>query len=89
MSEEETIKLRQFAKILLTEMGYKPKKVGGYVSENEAVKILRPVKIGRVKLKGYVDKKIVRIKEEPEYKSRNQVKRLYREDVYKLLNSEM
>jgi hypothetical protein len=85
MEEEE--KLRQFAKIILQELGYKPRCTRKYISQNQAINLLKPVKIGLRRLDTYIEKGIVRIaEEEQENMKRNSTKRLYREDIYKLLN---
>lgn len=73
-------------KMTLTELGYKPKSVKGYLSQNEAIRLSKPVRIGRARLTSMIQRGEVRVKDKADCEKRNSRIRIFAEDIYKLLN---
>ena len=78
--------IRHTVRLTLQQLGYAPKASKRYISQNEALKILKPVKIGRSRLQRLIRSGEVRMKDKENYDVRNSAIRLYAEDIYKLLN---
>jgi hypothetical protein len=70
----------------LRQLGYKPRGRRHYYSQNEALRLLVPVKIGRQRLASLVRSGEVRIKDKADYDKRNSMIRYYAEDINRLLN---
>lgn len=73
-------------RITLEQLGYNPKAGKGYISQNQALKLLKPVRIGRNRLQRLIRDGQVRMKDKENFDIRNSAVRLYAEDIYKLLN---
>ena len=73
-------------RITLEQLGYKPKAGRRYISQNQALKLLKPVRIGRNRLQRMILTGQVRMKDKENFDIRNSAVRLYAEDIYKLLN---
>lgn len=84
MTELETI--QHTVRITLEQMGYKPKGTRKYMSQSEALRLLKPVKIGRARLDRMIKTGQVRLRDKENYQVRNSSLRLFAEDIYRLLN---
>lgn len=79
-------KIRLAVEETLRQLGYKPRGRKHYYSQNEALRLLVPVRIGRRRLATLVQKGFVRIKDKADYSKRNSKIRYYAEDIDRLLN---
>lgn len=77
--------IRHTVKVILEQLGYKPRANRRYMSQNQALRLLKPVKIGRARLARLIQSGEVRVKDKENMEVRNSAIRLYTEDIYKLL----
>jgi len=78
--------IQHTVRLTLQQLGYTPRSGRRYLSQNEALKLLKPVKIGRARLQRLIKTGQVRMKDKENYDIRNSRIRLYAEDIYKLIN---
>lgn len=83
MSETELI--RKTVLITLQSLGYAPKCTEERITQAEALRILKPKRIGRNKLNTFVMRKVISAPKK-ELGSRNNQKTFDRKEIYELLN---
>lgn len=83
MNEAEII--RQTVKATLQELGYTPRNTREWLTFSEAVRLLKPARIGKDKLRSLIDAGHVAATKE-DFTKRNSQVRLDRQDVENLLN---
>ncbi len=82
----DTELIQHTVRATLEELGYKPRAGKQYMSQNEAIRLLKPVKIGRARLNRLMKTGEVRFKDKENFQIRNSAIRICAEDIYRLLN---
>lgn len=82
----ELEKTQYIVRYTLEQVEFKPKGTRKYMSQSEALRLLKPVKIGRARLDRLIKTRQVRLRDKENYQVRNSSLRLFAEDIYRLLN---